>query len=166
MSSVKHLLFSPFQPTFNHLIPLQLKTKPKCYKNFNHTHLERQEGELILSIPVITVSIGKDCFEQVDKKQLHYCPSQVTNPPWMQQNVKDTLGNTRLLLYLDTVYSEVLSGWLVADLADLHLAWWSLELGVGCRALFVYASVSTARGAVSRGVSFPGLTQTDSVYRQ
>lgn len=38
---------------------------------------------------------------------LHYPPSQVTNPPWMEQNVKVSLGHTGLLLYLDIQWSAV-----------------------------------------------------------
>lgn len=58
---------------------------------------------------------------------LHYPPSQVTNPLWMEQNVKVSLGHAGLLLYLDIQWSAVRAT--RGRFGDLHLAWWGMELG-------------------------------------
>ena len=113
-----------------HLIPLQLKTKSKCFHRSQQSS-PWQTGRRAHLIQSSHYHVYRKGLPRTTSEEtlLHYPPSQVTNPLWMEQNVKVSLGHTGLLLYLDIQWSAVRA--VRSRFGDLHLAWWCMELWWG-----------------------------------
>lgn len=127
MSSVRHLTFFILCLNHIHLIPSQLKTKSKRFHRSQPSSpwQTRRRAHLIQSSHYHVYRKGLPWTTR-EKTLLHYPPSQVTNPLWMEQNVKVSLGHTGLPLYLDIQWSAVRA--VCCRFGDLHSAWWCTEL--------------------------------------